>query len=257
MTRRNRRNVVRATCVTYTNAISACKKSDPPDLKTALKLLSEAEKKDACDPNIFMYSAAIWVAESCNNARTALFLLKTMRKNGCHPNVICYDGVISSLAEQGKLEAACSLFQLMKKEGIAPTVTTFQRLSLAVQNSDCPPETAIRSLESVLDILNDFELRASISGPIYNSLIRLYGSINDFEKALYTYENVDHANAAILSSILFVCSSVKPVRWQDAIIILHTSDIVENAMGRGKIEYSALSYAIIACSKQNVSISLV
>ncbi len=40
----------------------------------------------------FMYSAAIWTAEMCNDAKTAVSLLASMRRNGCTPNAISYDG---------------------------------------------------------------------------------------------------------------------------------------------------------------------
>ena len=39
-----------------------------------------------------MYSSAIWTAERCGDAKTAIFLLSSMRRNGCTPNAISYDG---------------------------------------------------------------------------------------------------------------------------------------------------------------------
>jgi len=155
------------------------------------------------------------------------------------------------LGSQGKEEAACSLFRLMKHDKVILAATTFQKLALACQKSSSPPDSLVECLESVLGLLSDFERRAIISGPIYDSLIRAYGKLNDFDNALRIFESLDRTNAQILSSMLFVCSTVNPVKWQDAIIILHTSDIVTGATGRGRIEYSALSYAVIACSKEN------
>jgi len=83
---------MKPTSVTYTNAIGVCKRADPPDLKSALLLLGEAQKKDGVKPNMFMFSAAIWVSEACKDAKAAVFLLKTMRKNKCTPNAVAYDG---------------------------------------------------------------------------------------------------------------------------------------------------------------------
>jgi len=79
------------TSVTYTNAIGACKRAEPPDLERALFLLDEAQK-NGVEPNVFMYSAAIWTAERCGDAKTALFLLSSMERNGCTPNAVSYDG---------------------------------------------------------------------------------------------------------------------------------------------------------------------
>ena len=158
---------------------------------------------------------------------------------------------MSALASRGKFDEACSMFRIMKKDRVEPTAITFQKLALACQKCDCPAKTIVECLEEVLSQLDDYERRAMMSGPVHNMLIREYGNLNDFDNALRVFESIDRVNAQILNSILFVCSAVSPVRWQDAIILLHTSDIVAGAAGRGRIEYSALSCAVIACSKEN------
>ena len=156
--------------------------------------------------------------------------------------------VLSTLASQDKFEEACSIFKIMKQDKVEPTGITFQKLALAAQKCDCSAEVIAEYLEEVLRQLNDYDSRAM---PIDNSLIRAYGTLNDFDSALRVFESIDRVNAQILSSMLFVCSTVSPVRWQDAIILLHSSDIVAGAAGRGRIEHSALNYAVIACSKEN------
>ncbi len=158
---------------------------------------------------------------------------------------------MSVLASRGRFEEACSLFRIMKNDGVGPTPITFQKLAIAHQNTDCSADKIVDCFEKILSQLNDNERRVMLSGPIYNTLIREYGNLNDYDNALRVYESIDRVNAQILNSILFVCSTVSPVRWQDAIILLHSSDIVVGAAGRGRIEYSALSSAVIACSKEN------
>jgi pentatricopeptide repeat protein len=158
---------------------------------------------------------------------------------------------MSVLAARGRFKEACTIFQIMKKDGVKPTVITFQKLVLACQKSNTSSKEIAGNLENILTRLDDYEKKAVMSGPVYNMLIRTYGNLNDFDNALRIYQSVDRASTQILNSILFVCSAVSPVRWQDAIILLHTSDIVDGAAGRGQIEYSALSYAVIACSKEN------
>ena len=143
---------------------------------------------------------------------------------------------MSALASRGKFDEACSMFRIMKKDRVEPTAITFQKLALACQKCDCPAKTIVECLEEVLSQLDDYERRAVMSGPVHNMLIREYGNLNDFDNALRVFESIDRVNAQILNSILFVCSAVSPVRWQ---------------AGRGRIEYSALSCAVIACSKEN------
>ena len=159
--------------------------------------------------------------------------------------------VLSCLAMHGKFESACSLFKFMRQDRIQPTAITFQKLALAAQKSDCSAKLIVEYMNEILSGLKENEKDIMMSGPIYNSIIRAYGSLNDPNSALRVFESIDRVNAQVLSSILFVCSSVSPARWQDAIIILHTSDIVVGAAGRGRIEYGALTYAVIACAKEN------
>ena len=92
MTRKNRHGAIRPTAVTYTNAITVCRKAKPPDLKTALQLLDDATR-DGVKQNVFMYSAAIWTAERCGDYQTAVKLLKDMKKSRLSkPNIVSYDG---------------------------------------------------------------------------------------------------------------------------------------------------------------------
>jgi len=251
MSRKNRYTAVKPTTVTYANAISVCRRFNPPDLETALKLLKEADQKDGITPNVYMYSAVIWTAEKCGDAKTAWDLLMSMKANGCDPNIVAYNGVISALSSQGRLQQVCQILDMAKKNNVKPNSLTFQKVVLACQKSDCSTEVVVGYLQQILKDLDESERTMDKCGPIYNSLIRAYGKLNDFESALRVFEEIDIADTEILSSILFVCATVKPVRWQDAIIILHSSDIVTGSKGKGRVEYSALSYAVIACSKMN------
>jgi pentatricopeptide repeat domain-containing protein 1 len=46
-----------------------------------------------------------------------------------------------------------------------------------------------------------------------------------------------------------VCASSTPARWEEAILILHNSDIDKDAVGPANINAHALNYAIFACTK--------
>lgn len=213
--------------------------------------LEEAQQKDGIAPNVYMYSAVIWTAEKRGDAETAWDLLMTMKAKGCVPNIIAYNGVISVLSSQGRLQQVCHLLDMAKKDNVKPNALTFQKITLACQKSGCSADVVAGYLQQILNDLDESERSVDKCGPLYNCLIRAYGKQNDFESALRVFEDIDRADTQILSSMLFVCSTVNPVRWQDAIIILHSSDIVTGSRGKGRVEYSALSYAVIACSKTN------
>ena len=75
--------------------------------------------------------------------------------------------------------------------------------------------------------------------------------VGDPVNAIRIFNELEQTDAECLSSILFVCSISSPSRYKEAIMILHTSDIVHGARGPGFVETEALSYAVIACSKEN------
>ncbi len=144
-----------------------------------------------------------------------------------------------------------SLFHEMKLRNIPTSSITFQQLAAAATKSNIEMTNILVELEIVLSTLNNKERDVEQSGAIYNILIRGYGSIGDFNSALSTFNSLDRSNAMCLSAILFVCSMSTPARWNEALMIIHTSDIVVGAEGPGNIESMALSYAIISCSKEN------
>lgn len=88
------------------------------------------------------------------------------------------------------------------------------------------------------------------SGPIFESLISLYGSQGRFDDALLTFDIITgQIDGPCLRAILLACSMASPSRWMEAITILHTSDVTESASGPGRVDQVALGNALIACSK--------
>lgn len=132
LSRRYRYGAVPPNSITYTHAISACR-SDVESVRFLLDLA----RNDGLEPNVYMYSAAIW---SCgDDADAALDILEQMQMadNNCAPNVVSYNGVISSLAIQGRAEEALSLFEEMKDANVKPNRITFQVSSECWQTDDC------------------------------------------------------------------------------------------------------------------------
>ena len=159
--------------------------------------------------------------------------------------------VLATLAQNGMFAESVSVIHDMKQNHIALGPTSFQYLVAAATNSKVDGESILHNYEQILTILNKEERHVSISGQLYNALIKGYGSFRRVDDAIYVFNSLEQTNAQCLSSILFVCSTASPARWQQAVLILHMSDIVVGARGPGKVEINALSYAIIACSKEN------
>lgn len=105
-------------------------------------------------------------------------------------------------------------------------------------------------LENVVQLMDPAEKCVSVGGPILESMITLYGMQTFIDEALRTFNSIHgEVDAPCLRAILLACSLAEPPRWQDAVSILHTSDIVEGSIGPAKIDQIALGSAIIACSK--------
>jgi len=89
-------------------------------------------------------------------------------------------------------------------------------------------------------------------GAIFVMLLGVYGQLGLVDDALDVFYGImGQKDATCLRSVLLTCSLANPPRWQEAVSILHTSDIVEESSGPGRIDQGALSYAIMACSKAN------
>jgi pentatricopeptide repeat protein len=105
-------------------------------------------------------------------------------------------------------------------------------------------------LEDILSLMSSKERTVGIGGAVFEALISVYGSQGRFQKALSTFESIKGViDKACLRSILLSCALSHPAKWEDAVSILHTSDIVAGTAGPGKIDQIALGNAVLACCK--------
>ena len=96
------------------------------------------------------------------------------------------------------------------------------------------------------------EKTVTVGGSIIEALIKVYAAQAQFDKALRTFNTITgRVDGQCLRAILFACSIADPPRWEDAVAILHTSDIVESNSGPGRIDQVALGFAVTACAKAN------
>ena len=93
-----------------------------------------------------------------------------------------------------------------------------------------------------------------VGGPLFESIIRNHGNTTDpgtaYQTARTAFDSINGpADDACLSAMLRVCSTSDPVRWNEALMLIHSSDIVSRAPRPGLVSSRALSYAVIACAK--------
>ena len=251
LSRRERYTKVKPTSVTYTNAITVCRKANPPDLPRARKFL-ESAIREGIKPNVFMYSAAIWCAECSGDADAAVTFLDEMRSSvparRCNPNGVTYDGCMSALASEGRYREVIELYQEMKDRNIEPLPSAYKRIAIAVAKANLPEEQVPGILEPIVRGMTKKDLRSAYVGPVLATLIRSYGSRGMYNRAKKTFRLIrGPTDSSCLSAMLYACA--KNTKWQDALFFLHTSDIVADAQGPGRIDSVALTYASIACAR--------
>ena len=251
LSRRERYSRVKPTSVTYVNGITVCRKADPPDLPRARKFL-ESAIREGIKPNVYMYSAAIWCAEYSGDADAAMTFLDEMKSSvparRCDPNAVTYDGCMSALASDGRYKEVIKLFREMKDRKIEPLPSAYKRIAIATTKANLSEEQVPIVLGPIVRDMTKKDLTSPHVGPVLATLIRSYGSRGMYNKAKKTFRLIrGPTDSSCLSAMLFACA--KSTKWQDALFFLHTSDIVADARGPGRIDSVALTYASIACAR--------
>ena len=98
--------------------------------------------------------------------------------------------------------------------------------------------------------MSDRERKADVGGAVLEALILLSGKAVDFDRAFAIFQQMTGpSDANCLRAVLLVNSQSTPPRWVDGVSILHTSDIVEDVNGPGRVDQVALSHAIVSCCR--------
>ena len=245
LTRRNRFGAVPPNSVSYAHAIHACQNAEYPDLEAAKMFLSWA-RDDGVQATVFMYSSAIYTAVRSERFAEALELFEEMKEVGCRPNSISYDGVLAAIKSP---EEALDLFKEMLAGGVAPTRTTYRRLADIFKLLHSK-EKQMGFFLAIFETMGTRDLSTDVGGPILAPLITLLGEADRYDEAKKLFDGAfGSIDGPSLRAILLAASRASPPRWEDALEILHTSDIFSETSGPGKVDQVALGYAIIACSK--------
>ena len=126
---------------------------------------------------------------------------------------------------------------------------------ISIENNSNRISKQIDELERIVDLMDVSDLRPGI--PIIEALICAYGSeSNGYNEAKRVYKATEALvdggllDAGCVRAMLYACAKATPAKWEDAISILHSSDILPGSTGPAKIDTRALSYAVLACCKE-------
>jgi pentatricopeptide repeat protein len=246
LTRRHRVGCIPPSRVSYTHAITACRRA--ADLASAQLFLRMA-RVDGVDPDVVMYTAAVWASARARNVTAATSLLEEMQVHNCTPNEISYNGVLDACAGGGEAAEAMRIYQEMTRRGLRPTGQTYQLLARSIRAEE-NATTKVTWLQGVYDTMNSYQRAAETGGPIVDALIQGLASLHRFDDALEIFTSVrGRPNDSSVRSILSACRTVSPPRWEEALSILHSSDEGSASGAPAPVDPIALGYAMLACSK--------
>lgn len=109
----------------------------------------------------------------------------------------------------------------------------------------------LQLLERLWHTLEAAEMKVASTGPLIEALILAYGMTGRFDDALWVF-NMIHGptGGPCLRAMLSACSLATPPRWETALDLLHTSDVIEGGGGGpAGMDFRALAFAIITCAK--------
>ena len=245
LTRRHRTGVIAPSLRTYSRAIAVCRKAG--DLEMAMRLF-ELVKDDGLEPDVYIFSAVIWTAAEIGDFTHVKRMMDEMMRSGVKPNIISYNGLLAAYERGRRFDEMVECFLDLQEE-TAATASTFHILSRAARKVIDIPERC-SFLEKIYQNMKVDDKHVSIGGRLVETYIFALGIERRYEDAKIVFESIQGASdAPILRSILFACSNAEPPAWEDALEILHTSDIFFQSRPPAYVDEVALAYAMLACSK--------
>jgi pentatricopeptide repeat protein len=246
LTRRHRYGCIPPSLVSYTHAITACRRA--ADLASAQLFLRWA-RGDGLEPDVVMYTAAVWASARAGNVTAATAMLAEMQEHNCTPNEISYNGALEACASCENAAEAMRIYLEMVGRGLRPSGQTFQLLARSIRAEE-NATTKVKWLQRVYDTMDAHQRATGTGGPITEALIQGLASVNRFADALEIFTAIrGRADDWCLRSILSACSTVAPPRWEEALSILHASDAGSPSGAPAPVDPIALGYAMLACSK--------
>jgi pentatricopeptide repeat domain-containing protein 1 len=243
LSRRHRVGVVAPSQITYTRAITVCRKA--ADMKSALFFLNQS-RDDAILPDVYMYSAVIWTAARAGDCESAFRILQEMKDSDCLPNIISFNGVITALATCDRADDAVAIYEEIIAKDISPTLSTYQSLSGAIRKVK-ELDDKIGLLTRVFNHMGANHRRTGVGGSVLESLICAYAGLGRYDDAKRVFDSIEGpTDVALLRAMLFACSQASPPEWQEATSLL---DAITKKEGR--VDSGSLCKAMLACSKAN------
>lgn len=204
-----------------------------------------------------LVNKVIWTAAKCGDADAALRIFHEMEQDQCVRNIITYNGVLAALGSSGRVhEALYSVFisQMVSSQTIKPNYITYLQLANGIKSlqDSYEEEEKVALLWRIYEHMDGSARSIDIGGPIMEALITSYGKLGHYDEAKMIYNSINGpVNAGCLRAILSACSEADPPEWEECVEILHTSDIVSEAVSPTYIDSGALRYAMLACSRAN------
>jgi pentatricopeptide repeat domain-containing protein 1 len=246
LSRRHRKGAIPPSKVSYTRAISVCRKSK--DVDSALYFVKHA-RDNGVSPDLQMYTAAIWVSAEAENVRCATKLFREMKEKNIAPSLVTYNGLITAYARKGDADSALDLYFSALSDGFETSCPTSALLASTLRKIN-EADTRLKSIEKVINASHGDELDSQTLGPILILAIETYAKLGRVDDALHIFHKIQIPCDVGCVRAITCALSVNPDYWSEAVAIIHSSDTVVG-QAPSYIDPVSLGYAMIACAKAN------
>ena len=266
---------VNPNAVTFVNAITQCRnayKLGDPYAYDCFLAVMDIVREESADTNSYVVGSMIWMAESANDYKLAISLL---RQVGTHsfiaqqhnrelirsvlpqmsvPNTVCYNGVIKSLSKQGMHREALYFYYEMQKQSVPANRQTYQLLVYSIENTKntdvlSSSKKKLNLLEGVASQMAESEKDCLTSGPLWTAILKYSAAIaptpeQQYHSARDRFDSlIGTIDEETTVEMLRICSQTG--KWAEAVELLHCSDVYS----KGLVSMDCLNIAIITCSK--------
>ncbi|KAL6498548.1 hypothetical protein OROHE_026489 [Orobanche hederae] len=177
-----------------------------------------------------------------NKVRSALALYRSMVFSNLLPDSHACNSLIACLLRNGRLVDALKVFDLMKSSEIITghTYSLILKAVASVQSRDA----ALRILE---EAERDERTKKYIDVVVYNTMIAIYGKVNDWVQAERVWRNLQengHVGTAVTYRLL-ICTFVRCGQNELALDAYH--EMIQNRLSP---HYDAMQAIIGACTRE-------
>lgn len=179
---RMQKEKIRPDVEVFTQIVTACANSRPPNPKLANEALQAARQRQITFSRR-LYEALVLLYANSGDRKKALSMFADMISLGFLPSLRSFHGLIIAHGKGGKIDDAFSILDKIKEAGLQPSAVTFTTLLMS-----CSSEMSDSQFEFLNQQLIDLEV--TLDRPLYAALITIATKKGLHERALSLFREM-------------------------------------------------------------------